>query len=341
MFRIIGIIFGIGILVGIALSGSFVWDSYLLSPKENSEVIKVEISEGASVDEIARILEKQKIISSRLFFKTYAKLANVQSSLQAGIFELKPGMSFRAVVSTLTNAQAQEIQITIPEGYTLQQIGQAISKLLPQISIADWEKVTSSSSEFADQQNILSGIPSGQGLEGYLFPDTYCFRKDVDAKIIAEIMIITLKRRFAENDVIIPDHLVMENGMTLHEVLTLASIVEREVRSKDDMAHVAGIFLTRLKIGMALQADSTVNFITGKQDSSVSLSDSQIDSPYNTYQNLGLPPGPISNPGMNAIKAVLEPLSSDDLYFLTASDGQVIYAKTFDEHISNKYKYLK
>ena len=214
-------------------------------------------------------------------------------------------------------------------------------KNFSQITSADWDSVTNSPSDFTEQQDILSGIPSGKGLEGYLFPDTYRFRKDADAKTISETMIITLKRRLAENNIIIPDHLVMQNGMTFHQVITLASIVEREVRSKEDMAHVAGIFLTRFKIGMALQADSTVNFVTGKLDASVSITDSHVDSPYNTYKYLGLPPGPISNPGMNAIQAVLNPVASNDLYFLTTPAGQVIYSKTFDEHVANKYKYLK
>ncbi|MBI2475464.1 endolytic transglycosylase MltG [Candidatus Uhrbacteria bacterium] len=341
MLRIIGLILGIGILVGIALSGSFVWDSYFLSPDRDATEIKVEIPEGSSVDAISKLLKKNKIISSRFLFKTYTKFANAQSSLQAGVFVLKPQMSFKKIVASLTNAQAQEIQLTIPEGFSLQQIGQEVEKNFSQISVADWDSVTNSANDFTEQQDILSGIPSGQGLEGYLFPDTYRFRKDADAKTIAETMIITLKRRLAENNIIVPDHLVMQNGMTFHQVLTLASIVEREVRSKEDMAHVAGIFLTRLKIGMALQADSTVNFVTGKQDSSVSITDSKIDSPYNTYKFLGLPPGPISNPGMNAIQAVLNPSASNDLYFLTTPAGQVIYSKTFDDHIANKYKYLK
>lgn len=321
MFKFFSLLIVVILLIGTVLAGSFVWDAFLSSPKRDASSIQTKIPEGLSVNAIARLLKDQKIIESKFFFKTFVRLADVESSLQAGTFEFKPGMSFRAIVSTLTNAQAQEIQMTIPEGYTKKQIGELTIKLFPHISIDDWNAT--------------------EIKEGYLFPDTYRFRKDADAKTITEIMTITLKQRLAESDIIVPEHLVMENGMTFHEVLTLASIVEREVRSKEDMAHIAGIFLTRLKIGMALQADSTVNYITGKADSAVSLSDSQIDSPYNTYKILGLPPGPISNPGINAILAVLEPVQSDDLYFLTTQEGQVVYAKTFDEHVKNKYKYLK
>ncbi len=339
--RYILIIFGIVVLVGAALLGSFVWDSFLLSPQKDAQEIVFEVSSGASVDAIARSLKNQKVITSRFFFKTYVKLAGAQSSLQAGQYIVKPGMSFRSVVATLSNAKASEVQVTIPEGYTREQIGEAISHVLPLVDEALWQTATATSGVYLQTTPVLSGIPSGQGLEGYLFPDTYRFRKEADAKTIVETMVLTLTRRLAENEIVVPNHLVMDNGMTLHEVLTLASIVEREVRSPEDMAHVAGIFFTRLKIGMALQADATVNYVTGKNDPGISLKDSQIDSPYNTYKHLGLPPGPISNPGMNAIRAVLHPIDSDDLYYLTTPEGQVIYSKSFDEHVQNKYKYLK
>jgi UPF0755 protein len=129
--------------------------------------------------------------------------------------------------------------------------------------------------------------------------------------------------------------------MTLHEVLTLASIVQREVRKESEMKNVADVFLKRLSIGMALQADSTVNYITGGDDPSISLDDRDIESPYNTYQNPGLPPGPISNPGLDALTAVIHPASNPYLYFLTDDLGNVYYARTFDEHLANKAKYLK
>jgi UPF0755 protein len=335
------IIFGMVIFVSTAFFGSFVWDSFLLSPQSNAQEIVFEIPSGASVDMIAKSLGEKKIITSRFFFKTYVKLVGAQSSLQAGQYLLKPNMSFRSVVAILSHAKANEAQVTIPEGYSREQIGQTIQQILPLVDAASWQTATASPTDYLQTNSILSGIPSRQGLEGYLFPDTYRFRKEADAKTVAETMVLTLMRRLAENEIVVPNHLVMDNGRTFHEVLTLASIVEREVRLPEDMARVAGIFFTRLKIGMALQADSTVNYVTGKKDAAITLMDSQIDSLYNTYKYLGLPPGPISNPGMNAIRAVLHPIDSDDLYYLTTPDGQVIYARTFDEHVQNKYKYLK
>lgn len=340
MIRFIAILVGIGALVGIVMAGSYVFDTYLISPDDEAQAISFTVEEGASVEQIAGELEEKGIIASAFFFKVYTKLSD--SVLQAGTFELTPGMNVRSVVRELGYAKAEEVQVTIPEGYTLAQIGEVIVEAMPEIEAEDWEAIVSANSRRARAKDeILAGIPSDQGLEGYLFPDTYRFRSDAIASTIVETMVLTLKRRLAENDIAIPRNLIFEGGLTFHEMITMASIVEREVRSPEDMKLVAGIFYTRMKIGMALQADSTVNYVTGKSDTAVSLEDSRVDSPYNTYQNLGLPPGPISNPGMNAILAVLNPTDSDSLYFLTTDDGEVVYAKTFDEHIANKYQYIK
>ncbi|MBI4592002.1 endolytic transglycosylase MltG [Candidatus Uhrbacteria bacterium] len=340
MLRLIGILFGIAMLVGIVMSGSYLFDAYFISPDEDVQAVEVTIEEGTSVEAIATQLEDQGIITSKFFFKVYTKLSD--AVLQAGTFELKPEMSLRSIVQELGYAAAQEVQVTIPEGYTVEQIGEVVVEALPEIALADWESVVSGYDlrQVAGIE-ILNGIPTDQGLEGYLFPDTYRFRADANAATVVETMLLTLSRRLAENDISIPRNLIFEGGLSFHEMLTLASIVEREVRDPEDMKRVAGIFYTRMKIGMALQADSTVNYVTGKSDSAISLEDSRMSSPYNTYQNLGLPPGPISNPGMNAILAVLDPVDSDYLYFLTTQDGEVIYAESFDEHVANKYQYLK
>lgn len=341
MLRSVGIFLGILLVLSVVLTGGFVFDAFLVSPEDEAASMIFEVERGDSVSEIAEDLSEAGIIESELFFKIYVKLAGNASNLQAGSFELTPGMNFRTLVAKLTDAQAQEVEVTIPEGYTIEQIGEVVMEALPGISEEDWESIVSGQDlRLLAGIELLSGIPEDQGLEGYLFPDTYRFRVDATARSVVETMVLTLKRRLAENDIQIPEN-EFENGLTFHEMITLASIVEREVRSPEDMKIVAGIFYTRLKIGMALQADSTVNYLTGKQDASVSLEDSKIDSPYNTYQYLGLPPGPISNPGMNAILAVLSPTDSNKLYFLTSPEGEVIYATSFDQHVANKYQYLK
>lgn len=338
MLRFIGIIFGIMVVVGVVMGGSYLYDAYLISPEDDAQSIEFTVDEGASVETIATTLQDQGVITSAFFFKVYTKLSD--AVLQAGMFELKPHMSLASVVQTLTDAKAQEVQVTIPEGYNVSQVGEVVVDVL-EISPPQWEEAIGSNGKWMiDETELVSGIPQEQGLEGYLFPDTYRFRTDASASVVAETMLLTLKRRLAENNISIPQNLIFEGGMTFHEIMTLASIIEREVRHPEDMKIVSGIFYTRMKIGMALQADSTVNYVTGNSDPAVSLEDSRVDSPYNTYVNLGLPPGPISNPGINAIIAALNPVETDYLYFLTTDEGEVIYSKTFDEHVANKYKYL-
>jgi UPF0755 protein len=341
MLRFIGLGISVLLVLAVILGGVLFWDSYIISPAKDAEPIEFVIEPGASVGEIASSLEEQGVTNGSFLFKVYVKLTDQQAKLQAGTFSLTPGMNYASIVDELVRAQASETRVTFPEGFTVRQIGQVVIEAFDGVTEEDWEYVVGDSGKTTlFSTDLVAGIPHGHGLEGYLFPDTYRFRDDATATTIADTMVLTLKRRMAENEIVIPETLVFENGMTLHELLTLASIVEREVRDFEDMKIVAGIFLTRMQIGMALQADSTVNYITGKDTPAISLEDSRIQSAYNTYQNLGLPPGPISNPGMNAILAVLHPTDSDYLYFLTSSEGEVFYATTFDQHILNKYQYL-
>jgi UPF0755 protein len=340
MFRLISLVLGIGFLVGLVVSGSYVFDTYLLGPDDDVESVDVLIESGSSVDAIGRLLEEKEIISSTFFFKVYVRLND--SMLQAGEFEFVPGMSIRSAVKTMAYAEASEVQVTLPEGMTIKQMGDVVVEAMPGISEEDWGNVVGANGKYTSSSAFfLSGIPAGYDLEGYLFPDTYRFRENTSAQVVVDTMVSTLKRRLAESGVMIPESGVVSNGLDFHELITLASIVQREVLSIDDMKLVAGIFYSRMKIGMALQADSTVNYVTGKKDAAITLEDSFVESKYNTYRNLGLPPGPISNPGLDAILAVVNPEDSEYLYFLTDLEGNVHYAATFDQHISNKYKYLK
>ena len=183
--------------------------------------------------------------------------------------------------------------------------------------------------------NFFQDKPADQGLEGYFFPDTYFFYRDSESSLILKKFLDTFQKR--AGDLLAS---AQANGKNIHEVLTLASIVEAEAQRKEDKRLVAGIFLKRLEIGMPLQSDATVNFVTGKSALQPTSEDLAQDSLYNTYQHVGLPPGPINNPGLESIEAVLQPELSDYLYFIALPDVGVIYAKTFEEHKQNKEKYL-
>ena len=329
-------------LVGVVMGGSFVWDAYMISPEDDAETFTLMVNTGDTVKDVSARLKAEDIIQSPFFFESYVWLTGTQAAFQAGMFTLQPGMNYQDLVEALTHAEAQEVQVTIPEGYTAEETGDIIREELPRITEESWvDAIGANSSLFVSETHVLAGIPDGQGVEGYLFPDTYRYTAEASAETVAETMVLTLKRRLAENEILIPDDLVMENGMTLHEVLVLASVIEKEAPTAEDMKIVADIFLKRLEIGMALQACSTVNYVTGKDDPAVTYDDQQVDSPYNTYQRVGLPPGPIANPGMNAIIAVLQPTENEYYYFLTTPAGEMIYSKTYDEHVYAKQLYLK
>lgn len=213
---------------------------------------------------------------------------------------------------------------------------------------------------------FLETVPSKVDLEGYFFPDTYRIAKNATQTEILGILLDTFQTKFKQASktstykdgyYVLPGYEGMHikdrvaPGLTLHEVVALAAIVEKETgrageaatsdRLLEERKKVAGIFLNRLSIGQALQSDATVNYITKSGRSSSSLADTEIDSPYNTYKYAGLPPGPISNPSLSSLTAVLDPIKTDYFYFLHSSTGEIYYAKTFDDHVANKNKYLR
>src|SRR3989339_1835263 len=272
MIRSFFILLFVSFIVCLVLGGSFVWDAYFVGPVPEAEEMVFMVNRGDAVKDISARLKQDSLIESPFWFEVYVWITKTEADFQAGLFSLKPGMSYHTLVSTLTHAKAQEVQITFPEGYTVEQMGEVIKEAFSAITLLDWNITTDSQSPVLSSGiHLLESIPDGQGLEGYLFPDTYRFTNEVSAESIAETLVLTLQRRLAENNIILEDDLVMENGMTLHELLTLASIIEKEVPDAEGMKIVADIFLKRLKIGMALQACSTVNYVTGKEDPAVTF----------------------------------------------------------------------
>ncbi len=339
MFRFVAIVVGIFVLVGAALTGSYVFDAYLARPDSGAERSFV-VEEGDSANRIARKLDEEGLITSPFFFKLYARASGVQNDFKPGTFALAPGMSFSAIVDALTRAESDEVQITIPEGFTLKQIGERVRAALPHVTEEEWGvAVGASSPVLANSFFLAQTKPAGVDLEGYLFPDTYRFFADATAVDVVTTMVEAMESKLTAAFASAGEEFVMSGRV--HEVLTLASIVEREVRGAEDMKYVADIFLSRLEIGMPLQADSTISYYLGKTSAELTTEDLRTDEPFNTYTRAGLPPGPIANPGMNAIDAVLHPIENPYLYFLTTSDGTVIYASTFEEHVANKNRYLR
>lgn len=300
----------------------------------------VTIPTGSGVRAISRILEDQQLIRHRLAFELAISLAGLSKDLQAGTFELSPSMSATEIGRAVARGKAvKELSLTFVEGWTSAQIGDYLEKqgIGTRQEFMSYASIEDSRTILPDERfDFLAGRPSGATLEGYLFPDTYRVFPDVSQPEVIRKMLLNFGARLTPE---LRNNLA-RTGRRLHDVITLASIVEREVGSEQDRRLVADIFWRRLAAGIALQSDATVNYVTGKSALQPTIADTEVDSPYNTYKYRGLPPGPIGNPGLASIKAAVSPESNPYFFFLTDSTGTVHYAKTFEEHLANKKKYL-
>lgn len=304
----------------------------------DAEPVTIVVVPGDTLSSIVPAMDRAGLVNA-FWFKVYAKFSG-NEEIRPGTYAIGPGSAYAGILGLLHYGNANDIAITFPEGFTLVQMGERVNETFD-IPVDEWRVATGQFSPLEqDPFVVAAGKPDDVDLEGYLFPDTYRFTRDATAEDIVKEMLDTMAARVATVN------LSAEVGegksfASLHEALTLASIVEKEVRTPETMANVADIFLKRLAIDMALQSDATVNYVTGGNDPSVSLADLETDSPYNTYKNPGLPPGPISNPGLNALAAVATPATNPYYYFLTTDDGHVYYATTHDEHVANKARYLR
>lgn len=306
------------------------------------------IAKGLSTRKIAGLLASQHVINSPTVFIIYATLHQASSSIEAGTYLLNADMTIPEIVDILTHGKAisSDRSLTIIEGSSNRQIVDYLveQKIINQSS--DFDKVLTQGN-FDFKFNDLGKQFSYQG---FLFPDTYKLAPSGTAAQLVAKMLVNFESKFT-------DQMVMDaqaKSLRLSDVIILASIIEKEVGRNQtaltgedlqimqtERTEVAAVFYNRLRAGMPLESDATVNYITGKSDRSVTIADTKIKSPYNTYQTKGLPPGPISNPGLDAILAAINPAKSDYLYFLNAPDGTAYFAKTLAEHNANKAKYLK
>ena len=243
-----------------------------------------------------------------MVFKVYLNFSGVSKRILAGEYSLSPGLSLFGIVRELLRGPG-EIWITIPEGLRREEVAQKFATSLGK-----------------DKSFVQEFLSSSEGKEGFLFPETYLFPKDTLQKKIVEKMLLTFDTKV---------------GLTIkREDVILASIIERETRSAEERPVVAGILENRLKIGMPLQVDATIQYVKGGWES-ITLADRGIQSSFNTYLNRGLPPAPICNPGLSSLKAALNPSETEYLYYLHDARGVIHYAKTLGEHNQNIQKYLE
>ncbi len=296
---------------------------------DNKEYYNVTIPMGSGSSVIAEQLEDEGIIKSAFSFKVYSRLKGAGDDMKAGSYSLSPSMSVGLIIETLTTGDIKGIPVTIIEGMTVLQIAEEFDAagITTTEEFLEAEKNGNYDFRFMDQ------IPEENEyrLEGFLYPNTYNFAKDTDAEVVINAMLKSFDENFTDKDYDQAEQL----GYSVLEIITMASIVEKEAALDDERATVASVFYNRLDIGMTLGSDPTVNYITGKIGEEPTASDLEIDSPYNTRLNPGLPPGPICSPGAKSIEAALYPDETEYLYFVveTRDSLNIVFTETYEEHL--------
>ena len=314
---------------------------FLFRPYENISYrgvsdVEVIIPFGSSVWDIADILKEKALIESQYAFVFGAWRDQLRGEFHAGTFFVPPHITAREVAFLLAKEEREvkekDIRITFPEGWTAQQMAERLNA--NNLPGDEFLKLFENPSQFQETYPFLGNIPEEGTLEGFLFPDTYFF----DRESSAEKIITTLLETF-ENKIILSYGEEFEGRGGLFEVITLASIIEGEVRGSQERKVVSGIFLKRLDIGMALQSDATLTYVLDEKKIQHNAEDLATNSLYNTYKHTGLPPGPVSNPSRDAIEAAVFPEESNYLYFLSdPKTGMTYFAQDFEEHKRNKIK---
>jgi UPF0755 protein len=320
------LIFTLVSLITVGLIHSYTVLFLPLSP--GAEWKEVVIQKGMNFKEIAALLKKEGIIKNDFFFDLLGRTFGITKKVRAGYYSISPSIPMIDVLKILKQGMIIEYSLTIPEGLTIEDIADTIEKL-------GFSKREDFISITNDRGFIKSLGIEADSLEGYLFPDTYLMPKGITSQEIAERMI----NRFRE--VITPEieNRAKEIGFTIKEVITLASIIEREAQVDSERALVSAVYQNRLRKGMPLQADPTAIYGIKRLNERITRKDLKNKSPYNTYIIQGLPPGPIANPGLKSIKASLHPADVDYLFFVSKNDGTHHFSRTASEHHEAVIKY--
>ena len=363
-FRFVRFLVTLLILLALLGVGGFYGYRYAesaLQPIDPSskQYVKVQIPEGANSQEIGSILEKSGLVKHGLLFTAYVKYKNY-SDLKSGYYNLQKSMSTEDLIKALQKGGTPEPQevvyanLTIPEGFTLEQIAQTVAQLQgefkePLTAEAFMAKVQDENfiaQEVAKYPKLLESLPAKDSgvryrLEGYLFPATYTIKESTTIESLIDEMLATMDKNLSPHYATIK-----EKNLTVNELLTIASLVEKEGAKTEDRKLIAGVFYNRLNLGMPLQSNIAILYAEGKLGQKISLADdvainTEINSPYNVYTNIGLMPGPVDSPSLDAIESSINQTKSDNLFFVAnVQDGKVYFAATKEEHDKNVEEHI-
>lgn len=329
---------GLFVILIIFLGSFYLYQFLLSAPSKDATQEMFVIPKDESSSSITSRLEEKGFIKNSLVFQIYLWRQSLADKIQAGDFKLSRNLEASVLTQILIHGTIDR-WITIIEGWRAEEVAEYLRKALPET--ADYQNDAQYKRVIFDKVDpYLAAVASH---EGYLFPDTYLIPKNASASAVIAILLANFEKKFDQS----LQEDAQKAGLTREEVVILASIVEREAKFENDRPIVAGILLKRLKLGIPLQIDATVQYALGYQKKEkawwkkkLTKADLTINSPHNTYKFRGLPPRPISNPGLASIRAVVYSQKTDDLFYLSDKEGKMHYAKTLEEHNENIKKYL-
>lgn len=294
-------------------------------PKGTDVIVK--IAPGTPTSVIAQTLEDKEIIPSAKKFSAEMRIKGLENSLQAGEYELQTGMDAKELIKKLTTGEVRYITIVIPEGFNVRQI----AELFDEKELVKKDDFLNAAKDYMPYDYMKTDDADIEfKCEGFLFPATYNILPGTSAESMLKILTGEFDNRFTAQ----MKETIKEKNLTVREFVTLASLVEKEAAYDEDRKYIAKAFLVRWKIHMHLQSCATIQYILGFAKPELTIADTRLPSPYNTYLHYGLPPGPIANPGILAMQSVLDPSEETYLYFVVKKDGKHIFSKTYDEHLA-------
>lgn len=321
------VIIAIIIVLCTVITGILMSDELSVTVPEGTK--RIEVAEGDGTSVVADKLAAEGIIKYPFLFKIQSRLGGYDGNFQPGAATVRDGMSYGDILELIITPSRESVKITIPEGYEIKQI----ARTLDEAGVVSWQDFYAALNPEDYDYEFLKNLPERDAIyrmEGYLFPATYEIPNGMTAHDIIDLMLSAFNNQFVSEYY----DRAAELGLTVDQVITMASIIERETDSTAERAKVAGVFYNRRNSGMKFQSCATVQYILGERKPVLSIADTQIDSPYNTYMYPDFPIGPICNPGIECIRAALYPEATDAYYFVMGKDGTHIFSNTYEEHLA-------
>jgi UPF0755 protein len=312
--------------VVVLLAGSAVYSLARPVNTAANDAVTVLVKPGMTTQAIGELLYARGLIKNVVIFRVVTRLERADGALQAGEYNFTGAMTVKEIIGKLVRGETAYKQFTVPEGFTVDQI----AALLEDKKLASAARFKAYVAGYVPYDYVSPAPSVKYKAEGFLFPDTYRVAAGASAEQIARMMTVQFDRQFTSA----MRQRAAELGLSVREVVILASLVEKEAQVAGERPVIAAVFLGRLKQEMPLQSCATIQYILGYPKPELTVQDTEIPSPFNTYLNMGLPPGPIASPGLAAIQAVLYPAETDYLYFVANTDGSHVFSRTYDEHLA-------